>query len=165
MDISQVLQNSATTGNISGTGAITNSIQTPASTNESENPNSILGKDDFLKILITQLKYQDPTQPLEDKEFISQMAQFTTLEQMANISSGFEDLSRQQSTAYSLSLVGKEVELLTENQEIVRGVVSSVILDDEPLVEIGNQQYLLSAITTVRSQANSTSTITNKEEN
>ncbi|OMD05304.1 flagellar hook capping FlgD N-terminal domain-containing protein, partial [Paenibacillus odorifer] len=48
--------------------------------------NSTLGKDQFLKILITQLQNQDPMQPMEDKEFIAQMAQFTSVEQLMNIS-------------------------------------------------------------------------------
>ncbi|MBI3396517.1 MAG: endoflagellar hook capping protein [Spirochaetia bacterium] len=64
-----------------------------------------LGKDDFLKLLITQLSHQDPTEPLKDEQFIAQMAQFSSLEQMQNISSGVGKLNERQ----SVSLVGKFV--------------------------------------------------------
>lgn len=61
-----------------------------------------LGKDDFLRILITQLRYQDPLSPMEDTDFIAQMAQFSTLEQMKNLSQDF-------SAAKAMSLVGKVI--------------------------------------------------------
>jgi flagellar basal-body rod modification protein FlgD len=68
---------------------------------------SVLGKDDFLKILITQLKYQDPSQPLQDKEFIAQMAQFTSVEQLSNMASEMKLL--RQSLGITSDLIGKTV--------------------------------------------------------
>lgn len=67
---------------------------------------STMGKDEFLKLLITQLQNQDPMQPLDDKEFIAQMAQFTSVEQLMNISSQLDAMS---SSLGSVSgLIGKE---------------------------------------------------------
>lgn len=74
--------------------------------------NGDLGKDAFLKILITQLQNQDPTSPMDDKEFIAQMAQFSSLEQMQNMTKAMEGLlaSQQQTQMMSYtSFIGKEV--------------------------------------------------------
>ncbi len=59
-------------------------------TQSSTDSKTVLQKDDFLKILITQITHQDPMKPLEDKEFISQMAQFSSLEQMQNLNKSFD---------------------------------------------------------------------------
>ncbi|GKU82475.1 flagellar hook assembly protein FlgD [Niallia sp. NCCP-28] len=74
--------------------------------------NSALGKDDFLKILITQLQNQDPTKPLEDKDFIAQMATFSSLEQMTNMNTTMESFITLQTQSNLISygqFVGKEV--------------------------------------------------------
>jgi flagellar basal-body rod modification protein FlgD len=71
-----------------------------------------LGKDDFLKILMVQLQNQDPTKPLEDKDFIAQMATFSSLEQMTNMATSMQKLmdSQQQSQLMGFnSFMGKEV--------------------------------------------------------
>jgi flagellar basal-body rod modification protein FlgD len=73
---------------------------------------SNLGKDDFLKILITQLQNQDPTNPMEDKDFIAQMATFSSLEQMTNMNttmSNFISLQTQSNLISYGQFVGKEV--------------------------------------------------------
>ena len=77
-----------------------------------ETGNSALGKDAFLQLLITQLANQDPTNPMDDREFIAQMAQFSSLEQMQNMTKAMESLlaSQMQTQLMSYtSFVGKEV--------------------------------------------------------
>ncbi|MCJ7839644.1 flagellar hook assembly protein FlgD [Lederbergia sp. NSJ-179] len=100
--------------------------------------NDILGKDDFLKLLMTQLQNQDPMNPMEDNEFISQMATFSSLEQMTNMNNSIEKLVQleTQSSLIDFSrFVGKEVTWHnvvndTETDEATvkegKGVVTSV---------------------------------------
>lgn len=98
---------------------------------------SELGKDEFLKLLVCQLQNQDPLNPQDDTDFIAQLAQFSSLEQMQNMSSTMTNTS-----AYTL--VGKEVIVQTtdasgETKEI-RGTVDSV------KVQNGNAQLSIDGI-------------------
>ncbi|SPT99856.1 flagellar hook capping protein [Lysinibacillus capsici] len=92
--------------------------------------NSELGKDAFLQLLITQLQHQDPTNPMDDREFISQMAQFSSLEQMQNMTKAIESLlsSQQQSQMMNYAtFIGKEVkwhEITEEKDEKGNPVVN-----------------------------------------
>ncbi|MCC6274338.1 MAG: flagellar hook capping protein [Leptospiraceae bacterium] len=87
-----------------------------------------LGKDDFLKLLITQLSHQDPTSPVKDQDFIAQMAQFSSLEQMKNISSGISKMESRQ----SYSLVGKIVSGPDfVNGENVVGIAGALFFDSD----------------------------------
>jgi flagellar basal-body rod modification protein FlgD len=96
--------------------------QTRSSTN-SRNTGE-LGKDDFLNLMVTQLKYQDPLQPTDDKEFIGQMAQFSALEQMQNMNTSL-------SNSQAFSLIGKHVtantvDKKTAETKVTEGEVTSV---------------------------------------
>lgn len=99
-----------------------------------------LGKDDFLKILITQLQHQDPTAPLEDKEFIAQMAQFSSLEQMTNMSQGFARLSGLLASSEASLVLGKNVEI-RDGDNLVKGIVEKVVRGDNPLVGVNGRFY------------------------
>lgn len=70
---------------------------------------SSLGKDDFLKILVTQLQNQDPLQPMQDREFIAQMTQFSTLEQLTNMNALLTSMAQANQLGSMASLIGKEV--------------------------------------------------------
>ena len=102
------------------------------------NDNSALGKDAFLQILITQLQNQDPTSPMDDREFIAQMAQFSSLEQMQNMTKAMENLliSQEETQLMSYtSFIGKEVkwheltEELDENKKPITNEGTGVITE------------------------------------
>lgn len=113
-------------------------------TSGTKNPNlnreakNELDKDAFLKLLVTQLKYQDPLQPMDNTQFIAQTAQFTSLEQMKNLNTTMLN-------AQAYNVIGKPVYAETVNKETgvmeaVSGVVSSVqIKSGVPYVTVGNK--------------------------
>ena len=110
--------------------------------------NHELGKDDFLKILITQMSNQDPTSPLENTEFIAQMAQFSSLEQMTNMSQSFEKLSVMMHTSEAASMLGRTVEL-DVGDTTTNGVVEAVSRGENPQVQVGGMYYDMNKIKTV----------------
>ncbi|HWH19608.1 MAG TPA: flagellar hook capping FlgD N-terminal domain-containing protein [Solirubrobacterales bacterium] len=85
-----------------------------------------LNKDEFLQLLVGQLKNQNPLSPVGSQEFMSQMAAFSTLEQVTNLAVSNEELNGMISTNQSLSLVGHQVSYLKEDGTSVEGTVESV---------------------------------------
>ncbi|MFD2628389.1 flagellar hook assembly protein FlgD [Oceanobacillus kapialis] len=98
-------------------------------------PSTNLGKDEFLKILMTQLQNQDPSNPMDDKQFISQMAQFSSLEQTMNMAKSIDRLVESQLMSPVIQyshMIGKEVTYQSfdketgEKSDIVSSKVISV---------------------------------------
>jgi flagellar basal-body rod modification protein FlgD len=98
--------------------SIANSPATQAST---------LGLQDFMKILLTQLTYQDPLKPLDNQEFMAQMAQFTTLEQSQRLNDKLQQLVENQAALQSVGLIGRTIDF-TSNGTSRSGTVSSLSL-------------------------------------
>ncbi|MCM3625946.1 flagellar hook capping protein [Paenibacillus glycanilyticus] len=94
-----------------------------------------LGKDAFLELLVTQLKNQDPLQPQDNAAFITQMAQFTSVEQLMNMSDQLSLLNQNLGTASSI--IGKTVSWYEQDEEgetkLMYDVVSSIVSQDGKL--------------------------------
>ena len=96
--------------------------QDPANTTQNSSTN--LGKEDFLRLLTVQLQYQDPLNPMENTEFIAQMAQFSSLEQLQNMNQSMDRnlesenlLHNSMRNNLATSLIGKSVEIPTSEIE------------------------------------------------
>jgi flagellar basal-body rod modification protein FlgD len=86
-------------------------------------PSGEMGKDDFLKLLVGQLRHQDPMNPMEDKDFMGQMAQFSQLEQMTNVASTLQN-------ERAFNLIGREVSYNNkETGELKTGIVEKVSIE------------------------------------
>lgn len=119
---------------------------------EKEKKTNDLGKDQFLKILIAQLRNQDPSQPLQDKEFIAQMAQFTSVEQLSNMSNEMKLL--RQSLGFASGLIGKSITWNTTNDKGENapksGVVDSItVKDGAQFAVVGSEKIALDQITQI----------------
>ena len=111
-------------------------------------PSQQLGKDDFLKLLITQLTNQDPTSPMEDTQFISQMAQFSSLEQMTNMNESFNKMAAMINAGQAASTLGKTVDL-DVGDTTTQGVVEATSFGANPQVMVNGMFYDLNKIKAV----------------
>lgn len=97
---------------------------------------STLNQDDFLKLFLTQLNFQDPMEPVDNREFLAQIAQFSSLEQSRQIGQGINDLVFLNSTAQSVSMLSKFVEVTTQNG-VSTGTVSAINFStDGPILTV-----------------------------
>jgi flagellar basal-body rod modification protein FlgD len=118
-------------------------------------PKQELGKEDFLQLLMKQLAYQDPMAPMDNKEFIAQMAQFSSLEQMTGMSQGITKLSGDfgrianlLSGSEATTALGKQVEL-SDGEKVVQGMVRAVTRGSSPQVLINGAYYDWDQVTKV----------------
>jgi flagellar basal-body rod modification protein FlgD len=91
---------------------------------------------DFLKILTTQLSFQDPLKPVDNQEFIAQIAQFTTLEQTRELTDSMNSLLAVQSATQSVGLIGRTVEITTANGPAQGSVTTVTFNNGQPLLSL-----------------------------
>jgi flagellar basal-body rod modification protein FlgD len=105
------------------------------------NPKASMGKDDFLRLLVTQLQHQDPLNPMEDKDFMGQMAQFSSLEQMTNVSSSLDRLTFSGQLGQSVGLIGRTVSYETEDGTPASGTATAVsVVDGAIQITVGDDR-------------------------
>lgn len=83
-----------------------------------------LGKQEFLKLLVAQLKNQDPMKPVDNQEFVAQLAQFAALETMQNLDKRLEELAQTQALGQAAGLLGKNVQARLADGTTLSGTVS-----------------------------------------
>jgi flagellar basal-body rod modification protein FlgD len=100
-----------------------------ASSTTTDSTTSALGMDAFLQLLVTQLQYQDPLDPMDDKEFVAELAQFSSLEQLTEINSGIESLTtlgQEQQLLGAVNFIGKTIEATGTAVSLEEGEATSV---------------------------------------
>ena len=108
--------------------------------------------DDFLQLLTAQISNQDPLEPMKDTEFISQMANIASLEQMEQFSKGFETFADSQKDMVAQAYLGRQVNV-TDGERSISGVVDAVdkAEDGQISVQVNGQSYNPQDITRVSS--------------
>lgn len=95
-----------------------------------------INQEDFLKILLTQLRFQDPLKPVDNQEFVAQLAQFSALEINRQQSEKVDSLLSIQSSSQSIGVLGRTVEVATENGSAAGTVLAVSFATGEPRLTV-----------------------------
>ena len=122
----------------------------------------------FLTLMLKQLENQDPTEPMDNTQWLSQLAQYSSLEQMSNMNAGlencakyinamYEDMNLNSEISQTLSMIGKDVTLKIPDEkdpsksETVTGVVTEASFEDgSGKIKIGDKYYSISNVVAIR---------------
>jgi flagellar basal-body rod modification protein FlgD len=108
----------------------TTSTTSATPTQLSRNTGGVLGKDDFLKLLVAQLQHQDPMSPMKDSDFMGQMASFSTLEQITNMAAANQTIAQNLTANGAIGLIGRTVTYTDTDKVSHTGVVEKVTTAD-----------------------------------
>jgi flagellar basal-body rod modification protein FlgD len=124
-------------------------------TDEPAKPGGDLGKDAFLKLLVAQLKYQDPSNPMDNSEFLAQTAQFTTVEKLTDLATVEQNLLNAQLQLGASNLIGKTVTYADKDGKAQTGVVTSAkfFTGGPPTLHVGDTDIALASVTEISNAA------------
>jgi flagellar basal-body rod modification protein FlgD len=141
--------NGVSTGAI---GTIDPTTTPPASEtgSSSSSSNSVLDPQAFLKLLVAQLQYQDPTNPVSTSDFMNQTATLSEVQTMASMQSSLSALSSAQNAQEATAMIGKQVTYTNAAGQTANGVVSSTqLLASGPYLQVGNDVVALAKVSQV----------------
>lgn len=95
-----------------------------------------VSQDDFLKIFLTQLSFQDPLEPVDNREFLAQLAQFSAVEQMRQTNENIEGLLNVQASTQAIGLLGRTVEVAATTGNVVGQVTTLNFQSGRPLLTV-----------------------------
>jgi flagellar basal-body rod modification protein FlgD len=101
-------------------------LLTPAEMKAKGSSGGDMGKDAFLKLFVAQLQHQDPMNPMNDSDFMGQMASFSTLEQITNLAAANDRVAANLTSSSAIGLIGRTVSYVDENDQIHTGKVDKV---------------------------------------
>jgi flagellar basal-body rod modification protein FlgD len=107
---------------------------------------SELGTDDFLKLLVAQLKYQDPSKPADSTAFLAQTAQFTQVQKLEELSANQQSTLTAQLMIGASNMIGRQVTYTGLDGKEAVGVVTSTTLGSSPTLKVGNTDVPLSSV-------------------
>lgn len=97
---------------------------------------SVVNQDDFLRIFLSQLSFQDPLNPVDNREFIAQLAQFASVEQTRQLNENVEGLLSVQATSQTFGLLGRQVEVASQEGRATGTVTTLQFISGAPLLSI-----------------------------
>ncbi len=111
------------------------------------NFNSQIGRDQFMELLVTQLRNQDPLEPVNQQDFLGQLAQFSSLQGIEQLNTNFAESLKFQQLSQGGALVGRSVEYTNAQGEPKTGLIDSArVLNGELRFQIGEDPVGLSDI-------------------
>jgi flagellar basal-body rod modification protein FlgD len=125
------------------TGINSNTAANAASAASATAGKTAMSSADFMKVMLTQLEHQDPLNPTDSNQLLTQMAQISQLQSNQDMQSNIESLTLQQSIGAAGNLIGKDVNGLTETGDAVTGSVTSVRVSNKTVyLELDNGKAL-----------------------